>query len=61
MSAKIWMKWLSVIALILIALDWITIIYSIILVEPGNGIMATDLGVLLLAIVAVIISFSKKK
>lgn len=59
MSAKLWIKTLSIIALVMVG--------SSVLMEIWNAIVnvgsfdSTELVVLLLAIVAVIMSFSKKK
>jgi hypothetical protein len=59
MSAKTWMKWLSVIALLVVGSSILFSLWSMISGEVVE-FTSTELTALLLAIVAVISSFAKK-
>lgn len=57
MSAQKWMKWLSVLALILAAIDFVGGVYDFIV---GDSLAVVSVTIFLLAVIAVIISFKKK-
>ena len=58
MSAKTWMKWLSVIALIFASLDLANGFYDLF---TGGTLLLTSITVFILALIVVIISFGKDK
>jgi len=60
MSAKNWMKWLSVIALLIVGSSVLFEVWALFSGSTAHW-ESTELTALLLAIIAVIISFSKKK
>jgi hypothetical protein len=59
MEAKKWMKWLSVIALVLLGAQLIFTAYRTITVA-GSMISSNDIAFVILAIVVVMLSFNKK-
>ena len=59
MSAKLWMRWLSIIALVFVGLSFLWEIWNFVSGKVAN-FDSTEITVLILSIVAVIISFKKK-
>jgi len=57
MSANNWMKWLSVIALVLAGIDFIGNVYDFIV---GEILTLTSVTIFLLAIIAVVTASKKK-